>query len=293
LSPTSTRSRAYASTRSSGVSIIRETIVAVRLVLAASLVCAPSAPGATGVIAIGDFGVGGARQRTVGAAVRAFEARNPSQLLVTLGDNDYTRGRAFARSWRESFGWLGAAGVGVAGALGNHDVELDRGRYQFRLLNMPGPYYVRRVADVEVVVLDSTAVTDTQTRWLARTLARKTDRRRIVVLHHPPYTCGGYLGDVRVRRRWVPLFERSGVQLVLSGHDHNYQRFSSRGTAYVVHGGGGASRLYALRRCPASYPRRLAARVGAGFLHVVVAPGGFVVRAVDLRGRTIDRFRVL
>jgi 3',5'-cyclic AMP phosphodiesterase CpdA len=245
------------------------------------------------VLAIGDFGVGGARQRAVGEAVRRFEERNPSELLVTLGDNDYTNGRAFASSWRASFGWLRPAGVDVAGALGNHDVELERGRYQFALLRMPGPYYVRRAGDVEVIVLDSTAVTAGQTRWLARTLALRTGFRRIVVLHHPPFTCGGYLGHAAVRRHWLPLFERHGVRLVLSGHDHNYQRFAPvNGVTYVVHGGGGGSRLYPLRRCPSSYPRRTAARVGYGFLHVAVEADGFVVRAVDLTGRTIDRFRV-
>jgi 3',5'-cyclic AMP phosphodiesterase CpdA len=158
---------------------------------------------------------------------------------------------------------------------------------------MPGPYYVRRVNDVEVVVLDSTAVATAQTRWLERTLARRSGFRRIVVLHHPPFTCGGYLGSAAVRRRWVPLFERYGVKLVLSGHDHNYQRFAPvRGVTYVVHGGGGASRLYKLRPCPTSYPRRTGARVGSGFLHVSVEADGFIVRAVDLAGKTIDRFRV-
>jgi acid phosphatase len=262
-----------------------------RLLITVTLLLAPSAQAATGFLAVGDFGVGGARQRTLGAAMRAFEEQNPAELLVTLGDNDYTRGRSFASSWRASFGWLPAAGVGVAGALGNHDVQVRRGRYQFALLGMPGPYYVRRVNEVELIVLDSTAITRAQTRWLARTLAARSGFRRIVVFHHPPYTCGGHFGSATVQRAWVPLFERYGVRLVLSGHDHNYQRFSRNGVTYVVHGGGGA-RLYALRRCPASYPRRVAARSGHGFLHVSVEPKGFLIRVVTFDGRTIDLVRV-
>lgn len=262
-----------------------------RLLIALTLLLAPSGQAATGILAVGDFGVGGARQRTLGAAMRAFEVQNSAELLVTLGDNDYTRGRSFASSWRASFGWLPAAGVGVAGALGNHDVQVRRGRYQFALLRMPGPYYVRRVNEVELIVLDSTAVTPAQTRWLERTLAARTGFRRVVVFHHPPYTCGGHLGSATVQRTWVPLFERYGVRLVLSGHDHNYQRFSRNGVTYVVHGGGGA-RLYALRRCPASYPTRVAARSAHGFLHVSVEPEAFLLRAVTLDGRTIDLVRV-
>jgi len=277
--------------RSFCVVIIRGTIVTLRIALVIALLVAPSARGATSILAIGDFGVGGTRERAVGAAVRAYEERNPSQLLVTLGDNDYTRGRSFASSWNASFGWLAGAEVGVAGALGNHDVQVRRGRYEFGLLRMPGPYYVRRVGDVELIVLDSTAISAAQTAWLRRTLAARTGFTRIVVLHHPPFTCGGHLGSVAVRRSWVPLFARAGVRLVLSGHDHNYQRFERDGVTYVVHGGGGAG-LYTLRPCPAGYPQRVAARAGHGFVHVTVEAGGLLVRIVDLAGKTIDRFEV-
>jgi 3',5'-cyclic AMP phosphodiesterase CpdA len=240
---------------------------------------------------MGDFGVGGERQQTLGAAVRAYEATHPADLLVTLGDNDYTRGASFAANWTSTFGWLSSAGVGVAGTLGNHDVEVDRGRYEYDLLRMPAPYYVRRVKDVQLIVLDSNAITTAQTRWLKRTLSGRSGFRRIVVLHHPPYTCGGHLGSAAVRRAWVPLFERYGVRLVLSGHDHNYQRFARNGVTYVVHGGGGAG-LYKLRACPRGYPQRLASRVGYGFLHLSIEPDGVAVQVLDLAGKAIDRFRV-
>jgi hypothetical protein len=167
--------------RSFCVVIIRGTIVMLRIALVVALLVAPSARGATSILAIGDFGVGGtarARGRRGRSSVRE---RNPSQLLVTLGDNDYTRGRSFASSWNASFGWLAAAEVGVAGTLGNHDVQVRRGRYEFGLLRMPGPYYVRRVGEVELIVLDSTAISAAQTAWLRRTLAARhrlhADRR--------------------------------------------------------------------------------------------------------------------
>lgn len=257
------------------------------------LLSAPPASAATGIVAVGDFGVGGARQRTTGAAIRSFVERNETQLLVTLGDNDYSeRPGSFADAWRASFGWLPAASVGVAGSLGNHDVRVDRGRYQFGLLGMPGPYYVRRLAEVELIVLDSNAATaPAQTRWLRRSLSRRTGLHRVAVFHHPAYSCGTYAGNGAIQRRWVPLFERFGVRLVLNAHDHNYQRFVRNGVSYVVHGGGGA-RLYPLRRCRAGYPRRVAARSTYGFLHVSVLPDGLLVRSVDLTGKVIDRFSV-
>ncbi|MBA3383323.1 MAG: metallophosphoesterase [Actinobacteria bacterium] len=267
------------------------TIVALRVCIVLALLVVPSARGATSILAIGDFGVGGERQRVLGTAVRDYESRRSADLLLTLGDNDYTRGVSFATNWTSTFGWLSAARVGVAGTLGNHDVEFARGRYQFDLLRMPGAYYVRRAKDVELIVLDSNAITTAQTRWLTRTLAKRSPRTRIVALHHPPYTCGGHLGSGAVQRVWVPLFERYGVRLVLSGHDHNYQRFERNGVTYVVHGGGGAG-LYKLRACPRAYPARLAARVGHGFLHLAVEPDGVLVQVIDLKGQSIDRFRV-
>jgi len=93
-----------------------------------------------------------------------------------------------------------------------------------------------------------------------------------------------------VQRRWVPLFEEYGVQLVLSGHDHNYQRFACRnGVTYVVHGGGAAG-LYRLRGCPSTYPPRVRARYEHGFVSVSIGPDDLQGSALDLRGRRIARF---
>jgi hypothetical protein len=251
-------------------------------------------PAATALFAIGDFGVGGSAQRNLGAAMRRFEARSPVDLLVTLGDNDYTQSAiAFNSNWTASFGWAEGAGVVVAGALGNHDVRLERGRYQYDALGMPGPYYRRRAGDVELFVLDSNAVSTTQTLWLARALSTSTAVWKVAVVHHPPFTCGAYRSHPGVVRRWVPLFERHGVQLTLSGHDHNYQRFvPRRGVTYVVHGGGVGS-YYPVKRCPRGYPRRVRARREHGWLYLTFTRERAVGWTVNVSGRRTDRFVVL
>jgi 3',5'-cyclic AMP phosphodiesterase CpdA len=241
---------------------------------------------------VGDFGVGGDAERSLGAAMQRFEQRRPATLLVTLGDNDYTTSpEQFARNWQASFGWLEPAGVRVAGTLGNHDVAVDEGRYEFSLLGMPGRYYTRRAGDVEVFLLDSNSVDRAQTSWLRRMLAASTARWKIAAFHHPAYTCGAYRSRPDVVRSWVPLFERYGVQLVLSGHDHNYQRFvPRRGVSYVVHGGG-QTNLYELERCPAGYPRRVVAREERGFLYLLAARR-LRGLAIDAEGRVVDRFTI-
>jgi hypothetical protein len=242
-------------------------------------------------LAAGDYGVGGSRELSLGLRMKSFESRSPANMLVFLGDNDYTGNAArFRANWRRSFGWARETGLRVGGVLGNHDYELARGRYEFGLLGMPGPYYTRRLGDAQLFFLDSNVVTDRQTAWLEQQLAESMSVWKIAVLHHPPYTCGGHAGSWTVQRRWVPLFEEHGVQLVLAGHDHNYQRFASRnGVTYVVHGGGAAG-LYRLRGCPSAYPPRVRARYEHGFLSVSIGPDDLQVSAIDLRGRRVDRF---
>ncbi|MEX2102909.1 MAG: metallophosphoesterase [Gaiellaceae bacterium] len=261
--------------------------------VAGALVCAGSAVAQTGVLAVGDFGVGGETQRATGEAMRRFEAAHPAQLLVTLGDNDYTRSPpAFRRNWTSSFGWLAGAGVAPAGSLGNHDVEVQGGRYEFELLGMPRAFYRRSLPHVDIFILNSNRVTETQTKWLRTRLAASTARWRVVAFHHPPFSCGGHEGNATVRRVWKPLFERFGVDLVLSGHSHNFQRFAAvKGVRYVVHGGGGA-RLYPLTRCPAWYPRRVAARTARGFLYLLADEQTLRVWALNRTGTTMNTFAI-
>jgi 3',5'-cyclic AMP phosphodiesterase CpdA len=265
--------------------------VPVLCVLVLALAGSSAAQTRVAFLAAGDYGVGGSRELGLGLRMKRFESRHPGNMLVVLGDNDYTKSAPrFRANWSRSFGWARRSGLRVAGVLGNHDYEVNRGRYQFRLLGMPGPYYTRRLGDAQLFFLDSNLVSDRQTAWLERELAESTSTWKIAVLHHPPYTCGGHLGDSSVQQRWVPLFEDYGVQLVLSGHDHNYQRFAGRnGVTYVVHGGGGAG-LYRLGGCPSSYPPRVRTRYEHGFLSVSMGPDDLEVTAVDLRGRVRDRF---
>jgi 3',5'-cyclic AMP phosphodiesterase CpdA len=247
--------------------------------------------GATGILAVGDFGVGGTAERDMGNAMRIFESGHPADVLVTLGDNDYTESpTAFHTNWVASFGWRKTAGVSVAGTLGNHDVRVEGGRYEFDELNMPRGFYRRTVGNVELFILNSNYVNTTQTTWLETALSTSTATWKIVLYHHPAWTCGGYRSNAAVVRSWVPLFEKYGVDLVLSGHDHNYQRFAERnGVRYVVHGGGG-QHLYPLQTCPAGYPRRVFGRAVHGFLYLWTTAARIHGLSVT-RGRTvIDRF---
>jgi 3',5'-cyclic AMP phosphodiesterase CpdA len=243
----------------------------------------------TGILAIGDFGVGGAAERRMGAAMEQFAAGSQADALVTLGDNDYTESpSAFRRNWLASFGWAAEDGLVVAGTLGNHDVRVQGGRYQHELLGIRGDFYRRAVGDVALFLINSNRSVAAQRRWLDQALASSVAPWKIVAFHHPVFSCGEYSGVAEMRRQLAPLFERRDVDLVLSGHDHNYQRFGPRnGVTYVVHGGGGAG-LYPLRSCPSGFPKRWAARAVRGWLHVLASPTSLRVRAIGPMGRVLD-----
>ena len=103
--------------------------------------------------------------------------------------------------------------------------------------------------DTEFTFLDPARQAE-QLRWLAADLASTTQPWKIAFLHRAPYSSGGENGSSPdVRAAFGPLFERYGVDLVLAGHEHNYERTvplrestvaTDKFVPYVVTGGGGA-----------------------------------------------------
>jgi hypothetical protein len=140
-------------------------------------------------------------------------------------------------------------------ALGNHDRQgrgrtADTYRAYFSVPENGGDterYYAFTYASARFLVLDSNAysfaLTD-QTAWLERELiAARQDpnlRHIFVVMHHPPFSISLHGGNIDLRDRWTPLFEKYQVSAVFSGHDHVYERAEHNGVRYFVSGGGGA-----------------------------------------------------
>lgn len=109
---------------------------------------------------------------------------------------------------------------------------------------MPGRWYSWRSGPALVVVLDSTRPDDPeQLEWLERTVASTDATWRIAALHHPLYSSGWHGSATDVREAFQPIFEQYGVQLVLAGHDHDYQRsVPINGSTYVVSGAAARTR---------------------------------------------------
>ncbi|HKC87178.1 MAG TPA: metallophosphoesterase, partial [Blastocatellia bacterium] len=128
------------------------------------------------------------------------------------------------------------------------DVRDGRGdQCRYPLFNMGGQcHYTVKKGDglAEFFMIDSTAFDMTQAGWLEGVLKESTAKWKIAVFHHPIYSSAGEHGsDLGLRSRIEPLLTRYGVNVVLSGHDHVYERVKpQQGVQYFVTGAGGKVR---------------------------------------------------
>jgi hypothetical protein len=192
----------------------------------------------------GDVGDSGRRINATGAAMAALPGDHPFDVLLLLGDNVYPSGdpAKLPKTVFEPFGGVLDSGAQLLAVLGNHDVA--NGDAQLAALGMPGHWWSVVRGNVLLIGLDSNRWNDPDQReWLDRTLAETTATWRIVALHHPPYSAGYQGSNRNVREAFSPLFERYGVQLVLAGHDHDYQRsVPINGVTYIVSGAAAGTR---------------------------------------------------
>lgn len=129
---------------------------------------------------------------------------------------------------------------------GNHDA---RGWSFFRLFTLPERaeaggvasgterYYSVEYGQLHLIFLDSNegAYTrdDEMIKWLKQDLSQNQQKWTLVFMHHPPYTRGSHNSNdprdsgnrmFNMRKRVIPVLESAGVDLVIAGHSHSYER---------------------------------------------------------------------
>jgi hypothetical protein len=146
-------------------------------------------------------------------------------------------------SFREIEGDLMAEST-IYPALGNHE-GLHQNYFSFFDLPNNERWYSWDYGNAHFIVLeiDGYARVDPgspQYRWLVKDLSRTDKTWKFFFFHFPLYSCGLVAGpDLEARSALHPLFLQYGVDIVFSGHDHNYQRHVVHGITYMVTGGGG------------------------------------------------------
>lgn len=181
--------------------------------------------------------------------------RYPNAPILTLGDNAYESGKitefmnCFEPTW-------GRHKDRIYPSIGNHEYGTPGGDDYFTYFKREKPaYYSFELANWHFIALDSNCTItlctteSEQVRWLTADLHKlPADKCVIAYMHHPRFSSGKHGNDDRLITIWQTLYD-GGVDLVLAGHDHTYERIAplspdgyvnnTRGMRSLVVGTGG------------------------------------------------------
>ena len=169
--------------------------------------------------------------------------------VLTLGDNAYEDGTAqdFSDCYEPTWGQFEERTRPVPG---NHEYEIEGASGYFdyfgEAAGQPGKgYYSYERGQWHIVALNSNCedvgcgASSPQLRWLEADLAKDAKTCALAYFHYPLFSSGEYRPGIReVKPLWEALYA-AGVDVVLNGHDHNYQRFAPQdpeGNADPQHG---------------------------------------------------------
>ncbi len=211
---------------------------------------APGTPKPLRLWVLGDSGTANANAAAVRDAYLGYTGSRGTDLLLMLGDNAYPDGtdaqyqaavfNMYPTVLRNTVLWP---------TLGNHDGHsadsaTQTGPY-YDIFTLPTQgeaggvasgteaYYSFDHGNVHFIVLESfessRAASSPMLTWLQQDLAATTQPWVIAFWHHPPYSKGSHDSDVDVemmemRQNALPILEAGGVDLVLTGHSHSYER---------------------------------------------------------------------
>lgn len=214
---------------------------------------------------IGDSGTADGNARAVRDAFRSYAGETPADLWLMLGDNAYADGTdaEYQAAVFETYPDL-LQSTWLWPAFGNHDSRsadssTQTGPY-FEIFSLPTQaeaggvasgteaWYSFDWANVHFVCLDPSGsqldVDGPMLQWLANDVNTTEQEWIVAFWHHPPYSHGSHDSDdpndsggrlFDIRENALPILENAGVDLVLSGHSHSYER------SYLLHGHYGTS----------------------------------------------------
>ena len=215
-------------------------IAGLPLAIAGQELRVPNKPDSVKFAVIGDAGTGSSSQRAVGKELATWRSRFPFTFVVMVGDNLYggERESDFQKKFVIPYKPLLDSKVKFYAALGNHDDAAIQRNYP--LFNMNGErFYSFKPKDgVRFFALDSNYVDKTQLEWLDKQLAGSGSEWKIMFFHHPLYSSGETHGSAELQRGLLePVFVKHGVNLVLTGHEHFYERIKpQKGIQYFIIG---------------------------------------------------------
>ena len=225
--------------------------------------------------------------------------------IVTTGDNNYQDGEAktidvnIGRFYHRYIGdYKGDYNRGSEAnrffpSLGNHDWSLGNIDPYLDYFTLPGNerYYDFVEGPVHFFILDSdphepdgVGLSSDQAAWLQAALEDATEPWQIVVMHHPPFSSGPH-GSTD----WMQWpYKKWGVDAVLSGHDHLYERLSVGGLTYFTNGLGGHGAVYDFVNILPQSEFRYNEEHGA--MRIQATSSWILFEFVNIRGEVVDSF---
>ena len=207
----------------------------------------------------GDAGDNSANQLNVRDSYYSYMGNKTTNGWLLLGDNAYDDG--LDQEYTDYFFNIYKSNIARKAPLwpatGNHEYADNSDRQEdhdiayFDLFDLPinaeaggvasasEAYYSYDHGNIHFVVLDSYIIENSlyrlydagspQLQWLQTDLAANTKTWTVVYFHHPPYTMGSHNSDtenelIKIRENVLPILEQYKVDLVMSGHSHNYER---------------------------------------------------------------------
>ena len=267
--------------------------------------------GTVRLVAFGDSGSGSSSQSRVATAI----GDDTFDFAIHNGDVAYSRGTYAefeARFFPYYRDWLRRKAIFPA--IGNHD-DMTSSATPYRTLfvlprdgataaypNNAERFYSFDYGPAHFIALDtqaaflSTARRQEQLAWLTADLQAAQDRPwRIAFFHRPPYSSGAEHGsDLAIRQAFGPLFEQYNVQIVVTGHEHSYERtvpwresstITRQAVTYVISGGAGAGLYPVGRSAFTAFSRSV-----DHYLRLILSPTDATIEAVGTNGATFDRF---
>ncbi len=200
---------------------------------------------------LGDCGTGTDQARAVRDAYENYVGSDHTDLILLLGDNAYESG--LDSEYQQKFFQNMYEDQLIQSVLwpspGNHDLRSAKSATQsgpyYDIFTLPTnaeagglasgteAYYSFDYANIHFVSLDSDDSghdpTDPMLVWMDDDLHSTEQDWKIVFLHHPPYSKGSHDSDsssllIKIRENFVPIWEAAGVDLVIAGHSHSYER---------------------------------------------------------------------
>lgn len=236
---------------------------------------------------IGDSGSGNTAEYEVAQQMQRLQASTKFNFVIMVGDNLYggSAPKDYEERFAQPFKPLLDTGVKFYAALGNHD---NTNEISYAPFNMNGNrYYTHQEGDVEFFVLDSNYMDGRQLEWLKAELQKSTSPWKIAYFHHPLYSSGKRHGSsTDLRAVLEPIFRQYGINVVLSGHDHVYERVAPQnGIYYFVMGSSGQLRSGGLAN---DSLRAAGFDTNQSFMVVEITGDEFYFQTVSRKGEIVD-----